>query len=297
MPWQLTAALYVFFTSLRSIQNRIIGKNSIDLTLHALAISFVCVLIVGLGVAVNSWSLVNHQAALDNALRLVGGGTVFALLNYVTIKLFRYVPASVAVFISLFNTLSVLLVASIFTGENLSTRQWLGAAILFATIILIAMRVRMKNKKKNDKNIALGVGLALLGAVLFGPAIVNEKILIDSIGLETYVLYGWGLQAIMSFALVWVLQRRMKTVSYFTLPRKIKRDLFVYGGLLGLAGLSFVSTLNNSGSASISAISGTANVATTVFLAYFLLKERDHFMLKLCGIILAAAGLLLIFTS
>jgi drug/metabolite transporter (DMT)-like permease len=293
MPWQVSILFFTFLSSSRAILNRKIGLNKQDLTLYALVASFICVFSGGVLFTLLSNQTVNHALALEAWPRLVFGGTLFAAINVMVLKLFRYVPASIAVFISLLNTLSVILFAYIFTDENLNQLQWLGALLLFFVIVLVGYISHRNNKVKKHQNILLGVLLAVMTALLFGPAIVNESYLIGTLGLETYLVYGWGLQATMSLLLAFVLKDRKR--KKLKLPLKTHVLIWTYGGLLGAAGLMFTMTLDNSGSSSITAVAATASVALSVVLAYFFLHEKDDLALKLLGLVLAGCGLTLLF--
>ena len=123
---------------------------------------------------------------------------------------------------------------------------------------------------------------------------MNEKYLIDRIGLETYALYGWGMQATSAFFLAFVLRDKSKKKKPVT--SQMHRDVWIYSVILAMAGLSFVTTLKNSDSSSLTSVSATAKVAFTVVVAYFVLHEKQFVKLKFLGLGLSAIGLFLLFT-
>ena len=94
-----------------------------------------------------------------------------------------------------------------FRGESLTDKQYLGTLLLFLAVILVGLAVRNRSKKTDKKRIVLGLVVSLFAASLFGPAILNEKYLINRFGLETYLLYGWGLQATSAFILAALLRK------------------------------------------------------------------------------------------
>ncbi len=292
MPWQLTALLYFVISGLRALQNRRIGLHKTDLTLYALTASFISVISTGIVYAILNWSRVDHSAAWDARYFILLGGSLFAMLNFAIIKLYRLVPASVAVFMGLLNTISVITVAVLFRGESLTDKQYLGTLLLFLAVILVGLAVRNRSKKTDKNKIVLGLVVSLFAASLFGPAILNEKYLINRFGLETYLLYGWGLQATSAFILAALLRKPKKT----KLTTKMHIDVWIYGSLLGVSGMFFVLTLRNSGSASLAAISGTAKIIVTVIGAYFILNEKDNKLIKFAGVILSGTGMYLLFT-
>jgi len=293
MPWQFSVLFYVFLSSSRAIVNRRIGLLKQDVSLYALSASFICVASVGVVSSLLLPGNINHTAAREAWIFIVGGGSLFAVLNLLVLKLFRYVPASIAVFMSLLNTLSVIIFAYVLTSESLTGVQWLGAGVLLTAVILIALIAQKRKGVKKHQNMLLGTGLAVAAALLFGPAIVNENYLIGRIGIETYLLYGWGLQAIMSLLLAFTLRDKSKSTR--KLPAKVHKLVWLYGGLLGAAGFFFVQSLNDSGNSSVTSISATARVAVVVVFSYVLLGEKDNLKLKLLGLVITGIGLTLLF--
>ena len=290
MPWQVTIIFFVLLSSTRAIQNRRIGLFKKDLSLYALVASFTCILIVGISSALMNWNKIDHSKALDAWPYLLIGGILFASLNVIIFKLYRYIPASIMTFTTLLNTMSVLLFATIVGGESLSTKQVYGAITLFMSVIIVGLFTKSSNKTK--KNLTLGLSIALVAALMFGPAIMNEKYLINRIGFNTYVLYGWGFQTLIAYLVAFVLKNRKKAKE--KLSRKVHVSVWTGGALLGMSGFAYVSSLNKSGSASTVALSGTAVIGVTVFLAFFVLKEKEHLWPKIVGLLLSAIGLSLL---
>jgi drug/metabolite transporter (DMT)-like permease len=292
MPWQVTTILYVLLASARAIQNRRVGLYDRDVSLYVLISSFTCIFIVGLVVALFNWNEIDHNAAIESLPFLVIGGIMFAGLNVMILKLYRFVPASIMAFTVLLNTLSVVLFATIAGGEVLTVRQILGALVLFTSVAVVGLLT--KRKKNSSNKVLLGVGAAILTAFLLGPAILNEKYLIQTIGLSTYVFYGWGLQAFFAFLIAYIFRARNSDKQKITV--KMHKNVWLVGALLGLAGFSYVTSIEKSGTVAPIALSGTAVVGMTVFIAYFVLKEKDHLLAKIAGLFLSGVGLVLLFS-
>lgn len=290
MPWQVTIIFFVLLSSNRAIQIRRLGLLKKDVSLYALVASFTCILIVGLSTAFVNWDKIDHDKALDAWPYLLVGGLLFVSLNVMILKLYRYIPASIMTFTTLLNTLSVLFFATILGGEALTAKQIFGALILFLSVLIVGLFAKSNHKTK--KNITLGLGVALFTALLFGPAIMNEKYLISRIGFNTYVLYGWGFQALSAYIVAFTLKDRKKIKE--KLSRRIHINVWIVGILLGMSGFAYVTSLSKSGSASTMALSGTAVIGVTMFLAYFVLNEKEHLRPKIAGLILSAVGLSLL---
>ncbi len=293
MPWQITIIAHILLSSSRSIINRKIGLYRRDLSSYALVVSFVCVFAAGALYATISNQAVQFNDVKSLWLNFAAGGALFASTNLILLKLYRYIPASIGVFIGLLSTVSIVIFASIFADETLKAQHWIGASIISLVILMVAMNVKAKSKNSNT-NIAVGATLAVIVSLMIGPAIVNEKYLIDKVGLETYLLFGWGAQAILAFIIAYAHSRSVKNKSPITI--KMHKLVWSYGGLLGLAGLAFVLSLKNSGSSSLTAISASTKAVLTVFLAYYFLKEREHLALKLFALVGSTVGLVFLFS-
>jgi len=290
MSWQITTLIFILTTSARAIQIRRIGLFKKDVSVYLLVASFTCILFVGLVTSLLNWNNVDHLAAFKAWPFILVGGLMFASVNIVVYKLYRYIPASIMAFTTLLNTLSVVLFATLAGGESLSSRQLYGAFLLFISVITGGL---LTNKsKKSNNNIGLAIGIIVIVALLFGPAIMNEKYLISRIGFNTYLFYGWGLQALSAFLLAIIFKNR--SVNKQKLSKHIHFNVWISGALLGLGGLAFVTSLSHSGSASTLVLSSTATIGLTVFIAYFVLKEKDHLLAKIFGLILSVFGLLLL---
>ncbi|MBP6962739.1 EamA family transporter [Candidatus Saccharibacteria bacterium] len=290
MPWQIIILLFVLISSNRAIQVRRIGLLKKDVSLYALVVSFTCILIVGVFTALMNWNKIEHTKAMDAWPYLLVGGLLFAILNVIILKLYRYIPASIMTFTTLLNTLSVLFFATMLGGETLTPKQIFGALILFVSVLIVGLFA--KSNQKTNKNVTIGLGVALFTALLFGPAIMNEKYLISRIGFNTYVLYGWGFQALTAYIVAFALKDRKKIKE--KLSRRIHINVWIVGVLLGMSGFAYVTSLSKSGSASTMALSGTAVIGVTVFLAYFILNEKEHLRPKIAGLVLSAVGLSLL---
>jgi len=290
MPWQVIIIFFVLLSSTRAIQNRRIGLQKKDVSLYALVASFTFILLVGVFTALVNWGKIEHSKALEAWPYLLIGGILFASINVIVFKLYRFIPASIMTFTTLLNTLSVLLFATLAGGESLSTKQIYGAIILFLSVLVVGLFT--KSTYKTKKNILLGLLIALFAALMFGPAIMNEKYLIGRIGFNTYVLYGWVFQALMAYIVAFALKNR--NITKEKLDRRIHVNVWIVGALLGMSGFAYVTSLSKSGSASTMALSGTAVIGLTVFMAYFVLNEKEHLRPKIAGLVLSAIGLSLL---
>lgn len=291
MQWQLTVLIHSVLSGTRAVQYKRLGRYKEDISGYALVASYFCVSLLGVIVAFGSGNHIDHGAAWEARYFLLLGGVLFTVANYLVLKLFRIIPASIAIMMGLFNAISVLVIASVVAGESLSTRQWSGAAVLLSAVFIVQYYSKRRESAKAQRNISLGLLIASISALLIGVAVVNEKYLLDRIFLETYLLYGWGMQFFASLAVFGLLRKKPQVLPGV----KLHVDVWIYALLLAFAGIFFVLTLNNSGSSSLTAVSASVKIVIAMVFAYLFLKERDHTSAKATGLIMSVAGLYLLF--
>ncbi len=291
MPWQLSIILSNLFASFRAIDARRVGNSKNDLSLFTLVVSFTCVTLSGIFYAMFFGDSLNHTEVWNSRYFITLMAFGIGLGNLLSIKLFRLLPASLVAILILLNPLSAVMFSFIFLGEQLTHIQWMGAVLVFAGVLSVQLISKVTKKKKKKTAIHVGLALALVLAFLYGVGITTEKYLLDRMGMSTYVVYGWGSQLLMSIIIALLLRKQ------FSLPKSNKYYVYSirYGMLLGAAGLLYVFTQIQNNSASLTVIGSSSKVALTVILAYFLLNEKEHVLLKSLGIILSGTGMWLLF--
>lgn len=292
MAWQLSILLSNVFAALRAIEARKIGTLRRDLTLFSFILSFICVVAVGIFyVLFFGEESIDHQAAWHSRGLISLMAICIGLENLLTLRLFRLLPASIVILLSLLNPLSVVLIASIFLGESLTLVQWFGASLVLSGVFTVVLIKKASRSNKKKLAISTGLMIALFVAVVYGVALTLEKKLLDQIGMSTYVLYGWGAQLIASVVIASFYYKQ------FHLPRNTNEftHALTYGLLLGFAGILYVATQVESNSASLTVISSSSKVAIGVVLSYFLLKEKEHVRIKLMGVLLSFIGMVVLF--
>ena len=237
--------------------------------------------------------------AWDARYFLFLGGALYTTLNIVFLTLFRILPASIVAIVSLLNPLSVVIVATTFSGEALSLFQWAGSTVILSAVLLSvfvtsrhAHPQSTHKKTLNSKIKLISAFLALSVATMFGFAVVNEKYLIDRLGLTTYFLYGIGFQILLASVFILIFRKKVT----LRLPLRVHSIVWIYAVLLALSGLFFILTLESSDSSSLTAVGSSAKVALSLVLAYIILKEKKDIILKICAFILSLVGLFLLFS-
>lgn len=293
MPWQISILIHGLLSSARDVQNKRIGRHFHDYSLYALFVSFLLVFLNGVAISIVRDQPVFFHAAWQARYYLVIGGSALGLQNYLVFKIYRILPASVVAILSLMNPLAVVLLATLVVGERLTSIQVLGSLILLSSVLILNLKT-VKNDKPRRRiykiSLSLGFATALSIAMLFGVGIVNERYLLERLGLSTYLIFGWGSQFFS--AIVIVILNRGKLVF----PKKISTHFQVWSSalLLAMAGFMFVLTQLNSNSSSLSSLSASFKVVLVVLLSYVILKEKDNLPLKLVCTVFSGLGLYLL---
>lgn len=292
MTWVSAVIIGSIFASIRSIQARRVGLSKKNLTSYGLFTSFACVFMLGIVHALVSGSHISSTNALSAWFFIVVGGALFASANFIVLTLYRKLPASAVVMLTLLNIVSVLIISRVFSSETLTTQQWIGAFLLVSSSLLSRWIATPKKniKKKHMKHLWHYYLLAIAVALMYGFAVVNEKYLLSRIGTPTYLVYGWGAQFIFAtlLAVHFGLLREIKTT------RENHMNSWLLGILLAASGFFFIQTLTLTGSASITVIGSSMSLVFALVLAHIFLKERKNTLFKLVAVCNAIAGFSLI---
>ena len=195
------------------------------------------------------------------------------------------VEASTQQIVGTLRIVGTLTIAALFLSEHLALRQYIGAAILVAASTLY---VRTKGLSKNMAYILLLIFITLL----FCICLVAEKYLISKYGLASYLPLGWGMQVL--FLLILSGRLAVDEVRSTKFTRPVVVALILMGVLDACASITYVLSVNAWQSVSLVNAAHVFQAPLTVFLAIFLLKERDLWGRKVLAISTAALGLWLI---
>jgi drug/metabolite transporter (DMT)-like permease len=295
MPWQVFIVANVIVSAFRSLQSGKIGRYREDVTLYAMSLSFLLQFFIAIAFVIISSGSLNHSGAWEARYFIFFGAFLYTTLNIVFLSLFRIAAASIVVLVSLLNPVAVIVVATTFSGETLTSRQIIGVVAILLAVLLAGLLTKhhpqVLNKSKRNSSMKL-IGLSFAVAVMYGFAVINEKYLINRLELPTYFLYGVGAQVMFATMYLYTLRTRIT----LKLPLNVHYNVWLYAALLAISGLFFLLSLNYSNSSSLTAMGSSAKVALTVLLAYFLLHEKEDLILKAVSLSLSILGLFLLFT-
>lgn len=239
------------------------------------------------------WSITQSGFSLDFPVSMWWffglAGLLFALGNIAAFKANTKVEASQFAIITRFRVIVIVAASWFFLGDTLTPLQILGASIVFGSSLFAVWLTRQK-KKKNKSRIGFYTMIAVLSAVFMGLAIVNEKYILNSVTLATYVVIGWGLQA---FFMTLLANRQLARVPKLISDGSIKTILLL-GGLRTVAGFCFINALQLSDNASLIGSIAALQVILVVIGGYIFLNEKKYGVQKFVAASAAFIGVILL---
>lgn len=216
-------------------------------------------------------------------------GLAFVVSYGLTHLAYEYVDTAIGTLFGILNIGAVVLVASLVIGESLNMRQYIGAGIMLAAIwVMLSSHV----SKRMHGRWLHALGISVLAAVAYGIAVVSEKHLLDTLGLSTYLFFGWGAECLWATLFALLINRRK--LALFKLNHFMKEGVLSGVFRTGTAFLFIVALINSNNSSLVAVWSGL-RVLLAALLGIIFLKERHYITRKIEASVLAivAIGFLL----
>ncbi len=288
MTWQLAILIHQILETIFALVYRDYAKKHPKDHFVTNAVMYLAT-VVPFGIV---WSITQGGFSLDFPVSIWWffglAGLLFALGNIAAFKANTKVEASQFAIITRFRVVIVVAASWLLLNETLTPTQILGAFIIFSSSLFAVWLTRQK-KRKNSK-IGIHALIAVLSAVFMGLAIVNEKYILDSVTLATYVVIGWGLQA---FFMALLANRQLARVPKLVKDGSIKTILLL-GGLRTVAGFCFINALQLSDNASLIGSIAALQVILVVIGGYVFLNEKKYGVQKFVAASAAFVGVILL---
>ncbi|MFC1649541.1 DMT family transporter [Patescibacteria group bacterium] len=283
MSWQVLVFLSVVLYSVSILLQRVIMKEDeskpIAFSIFFQVLSGLVILIVGL--IFSDMSLPSNICELIWNLLLMG--LLYGFFNLFALKSLKLTEASKYSIVASTRVFFTVLASSVLLKEFLSGPQFVGALLIFAGVVL----VNLESKKfKLDR----GTLLALAGAACFGFANTNDRYLLGSFDVYTYLTISFLLPPIL-MSLIY--PKQVKYMKNY-LDKKVIKKVLVLSIFYAFAALTFFAALQVGENSSQVASIGLTTVVVTVILATIFLKERDNMPKKIFAALLSLVGLLLL---
>ncbi len=284
MVWQFLAFLQVLFSSSNALLQRRLAKVD-NVSAHTKStFAHMGVLVIGAGyVAYKGGVSINFEnSAYFYAL---SSAFLIALGSIAIFTAAESLDAANLNIIIMLRAVGVLIVASFLLDETLNIYQILGAMLIMVAGYIASHPDRGEKIKKSK-----GVAMALIGVALFSVGLVLEKAAINEMGLEAYILIGWGLQL---FFVTLLSVKRIRSDGGKNI-RRLAPKMMLLGVLTGLGGLTYVIALTLSDNTPLVVSFLNLRVVLIIIGGYFFLKERKGMHHKIAGGIIAIAGVILL---
>lgn len=282
MPWQLLIAISVLLYSSSVILQRVLLKEQSS---RPIAFSILFQLLTGLFLGVVGLLFADMRLPsrlIDLWPNLLIMTVFYGLANVCIFSSLKRTEASRFTVVFSTRAFFTALGSSIFLRELLIGRQFLGAALIFAGIVVVNLQ---------SKKFVFGRGemLALLAAVLFGLANTNDRFL-----LSAFQVYPFTTLAFIAPALMTALMfpREIAHMRVFLSGSVLKKVVFLCA-IYGLAAVTFFAALQKTTNSSQLATINLTSVVLVVLFAAVFLKEREYLAKKVFGALLSFVGLLL----
>ncbi len=280
--WQVLIGISVVLFAFSTLLQRILlRENKSDPITYSIFFQFTVGVLIGLyGFMFADMSMPRLQPLIINLVLMV---VLYILSNIFIFNALKKIEASEYTIIFATRTLFTILASSFFLSQTLSLKQIMGALLV---LVAVAMAVYKKTKFRFNK----GEIFALLGAMFFGFATTNDKVLLSSFQLYPYVSIAFILPAIVMLIIFPQSLPKLKVFLEKELLMKTLLFCFIYA----VGALTFFSALQISNNSSQIAVVNQTSTILIVLLGVAILKERDFLFRKLIAAALSVLGILLV---
>lgn len=281
MSWQIYIGLSVILYSLSVLLQRILVKD------NSRPVAFSVLFQVGTGLILTVVGFVFADMTLPNLVPLLGNLVLMILLyglgNVLMFRSLEHTEASVFTIFFATRALFTIGASSLLLQEALTLKQLMGAAFIFLAVVLVSWK---------SQKIRLGTGelLALAAAACFGLANTNDRYLLQSFSLYSYLSIAFIIPAVLTAASN---PKEMKYIPIF-FQGKALRNMLLLCMIYAVSSLAFFKALQVADNSSQVAAINLTSVIVIVLLSVAFLREREHTIRKIVGACICFIGLLLV---
>ncbi len=283
MTWFTLAILSVAFYSLATIAQRMMMKDEdSDPTAFMIVFQFlVTVVIIGYFLFTKI-SIPNVLPVLPNLLL---NGFLIAIASLCMFKGLKLIEAADFTIIGTSSTFWGLITASIFLKEAVTVEKIIGTILVVIGVVVITAR-----KKKEKFSFQKGHLYSLISASAFGIAFTNEVFIVGQIGVMQNLLIGFFLPG---FIILLLYPKSVAKMKLLLKPRSMAK-MTIFSLLYLFGAIAIFAAYKVGGEASKIYPIGKAEVIFTAILGALLLKEYDHPVKKIIGVLTTFVGVLLL---
>lgn len=282
MNWVILLFINIFLYAISTLLQRIILKkeNSNPIAYSIIFQSLLGFFLLIYGLLIGSFSAQNIKPIL---LNLVLMAALYGLGNIFVFKSLKLLEASVFTIIHSSRVLFTIVASTLFLRESLNLNQFLGIFLILLAIIIIYFS---KSLLKFNK----GILFAFIASLLFGIEVTNDKYILNSFNIYTFLVLICWLPALFSFCLQPSIQSIKKVINNKYLITRMLILSFFYS--LAVIFYFFALRLNNN-SSQIASLNQLGTIVI-VILAVIFLNEKGKLLRKFAATILAIVGAILL---
>lgn len=282
MNWVVLLFINIFLYAISTLLQRVILKreNSNPVAYSIIFQSLLGFFLLIYGLLFGSFSAQNVKAVLIN---LVLMAVFYGLGNVFVFKSLKILEASIFTIVHSSRVLFTIVASTVFLHESLNINQSVGILlILLAIIIIYFSRSLLKINK--------GILFAFIASLFFGIEVTNDKYILNSFNIYTYLVLICWLPALFSF----FLQPSIQPIKKVLFNKKLMIRMFLLSFLYSMAVVFYFFALRlNNNSSQIASLNQLGTIVI-VILAVIFLKEKEKFLRKLIATLLAIVGAVLL---
>lgn len=280
MPWFFYAIISVFGTALANIFQKILMKDDkSDPVVFSITFQFLLFVLTFIFALFKGFVL---PPLLTHWLYFVLGAVLYAFAVITNFYAVKKTDVSNVVIIGTMSSITTIIFAVLLLNDDFSLIKSLGTGLIILSIIIL-----YKNRKFEFDQ---GFYYALLSAILFGLAVVNDAFILKSYDAISYTPV---MSLLPGFVMGAIYQKKLPKI-HTVLTGKRFQNIFLLSLFYSIAAVCFYLAIVSGGNASQVSPINRASIIVTVLLAAILLKEREHLLRKFLSAILVTVGVLLL---
>ncbi len=278
MIWQLLIITSILLGAVATLLQRILLKEqrSDPITYSILFELFIGLTFGIIGIFTSQFSFSNLKPLVINLIIM---GFFYAIGNIFVFHSLKLTEASKYTILNSSRVFFTILASSFILKESLNFKQIIG-------VFLIILAIIISNYQKKILKIGRGEILAILAAILFGFEVTNDRILLKTLPLYSFLFLAYICPAIVTSFMYPKSFFKMKLYFKKNIIDKLLLLVIFYGG----SAILFFQALKITDNSSLFAGIYQTQTVITVILATIFLSERTRLLNKLISALICVIG-------
>jgi drug/metabolite transporter (DMT)-like permease len=281
MSWQILLTISIFTGAFAAILQKLLVKNEdSDPIASSIVFQVVTGVVIGVFAFTQGFKSFDIKPILFN---LIAMAFLYGIGNAFLFQAFKYSEASKVSVLFASRALWSIIAAIFFLSEVFNATQAFGTLLIISSIVIIS---GSSLKFKFDR----GEISALLAAISFGLAFVNDAFIVRNLDVPTYLTLAFIIPGLLVGLLF---PKSLKNIPQFLKPAKLAR-LILLGIIYGISAITiFLAYQKGNNAAQIAPLQQTTTILT-VILAIIFLRESSNILKKIAAAVISAIGIILL---